>query len=229
MTTSTTEAPGSERPNTLAITAAVLGGLGAVCALSVVWFFVAVPLGIAAIACALVDRRHRRNADEPTSGISTVGLVLGVAVLPMALGAFLVIPRVEHVAERAARALQGGVQADLHSLERTTNHNVDSLDSTLTELVNETDRTLSRDAQELERSTSEDLASLEQQLNSSLEEFDRTTTKELEELETSLRRDVELEDNRAASVQTDLRADVDALIAEINELRQLYEAQRSEK
>lgn len=212
-------------PNgTLALTAAVLGGLGAVCALSVVWFFAAIPLGLAAVACALVDRRRRRaiGQDRPASA-ATVGLVLGVAVLPMALGAFLLIPRAEHVAERAASALQGGVREDLDSLERTTTRNVDSLDDTLTELVKETDRGFTDQLRALERSTAEDMRGMERTVRSSVDEADRANAAELERLEASLLEDVQLADARAASMESEMRGEIDQLIAEINQLEALYE------
>ena len=217
------------QPSSLALTSVVLGVLGAVCALSVVWFVVAVPLAVAAIICALVDRGRRRSRGTTgPAAAATVGLVLGVAVLPMAAGAFVMIPRIEGIAERSAAAVQGGVQDDLHSLERTTTHNVDSLDHTLTELVNETDKGFKDSIHSVERTTTENMHDMERSIRSTVEQADKASAAELEQLEASLREDLRIADARAASIESDLRAEINRLLAEVDQLQSLYEQARND-
>ncbi|CAN5702706.1 hypothetical protein BH10ACT3_BH10ACT3_02920 [soil metagenome] len=204
----------------LAITAVILGGLGTVMALGVVWFFLALLFGIIAATCALVDRnRGKKATGVPTGGATTIGLVLGLACIPLALGALLIIPRAENLAKDSAADLQGDVQVDLDGLEKTATDNVDRLDRTLRELVKENDRQWQRDLDELDRSSSAELKRVEDEMKALLDEFEQSTKEELDRMEASFKADTAAADGRAASAERDLEAEIQTINADIAALR----------
>lgn len=208
------------RATPLATTAAAIAVLAVVCGLTLVWFFAAIPFGIFAIVCAVVDRRRHRAADDglQASTASTVALALGIAVLPLAASTLVLVPRLESTAQRAAGAMQSGIERDLESLEHTTTKNVDSLDSTLTGLVTDTNNQWTTNLQELEKVTTDNMTSLESELRVIVDEINRSASVELQRLEESVTADVEIADARAASIQAQFDAQLQLLLARIDQL-----------
>jgi hypothetical protein len=208
----------------LAITAVVLGALGTLMALGVVWFFMALPFGIAAAVCALVDRRRsKRRTGAAAGGVTTVGLVLGLACIPLSFGALLIIPQVGKVAENAADTVQGDVATDLDGVEQTTTDNVNRLDATLREIVRKNDEAIRKDLDQLERSTAESLARSERQLRELLAQFEQTTRSELDRLEAAASVDVGRYDQRIAALEAYAKTEVDALRRELADLRRIID------
>jgi len=245
MTTSTTEVrperatkapraavarPERARATSLATAAAAIAVLAVVCGLTVVWFFAAVPFGLFAVACAVVDRRRHRRAGDGTqaSAASTVALTLGLAVLPLAASTFVLVPRVESVATRAAGAMQGGIERDLESLEHTTTKNVNALNSTLTGLVTVTNDQWTENLQELEHVTTDNMTSLEHELRAIVDQISRTASVELQRLEAAVAEDVKIVDQRAASIQAGLEEQIRQLLLRLDHLEREARAARDE-
>ncbi|UDY34143.1 hypothetical protein [Dermatobacter hominis] len=204
----------------LAITAVVLGALGTVMALGVVWFFLALPFGVVASVCALVDRwRTKRATGTAAGGVTTVGLVLGLACIPLSLGALLIIPRVEDLTKDSAAALQSDVQEDLDGVEQTATDNVERLDRTLRELVRSDKDSWSRDFARLEKDMQESLKLTDSQLRELLAQLERSTKADLERLEASAAKDVGEVDARIASLEAYVRSEVARLDREVDELQ----------
>ncbi|MDQ2677323.1 MAG: hypothetical protein M3Y51_01165 [Actinomycetota bacterium] len=230
--TSTTTAvrPERARATPLATTAVAIAVLAVVCGLTVVWFFAAIPFGIFAVVCAVVDRRRHHRADDQSqhSTASTVALTLGLAVLPLAASTMLLVPRVEAVATRAAGAMQGGVEKDLESLEHTTTKNVDALNSTLTGLVTITNDRWTDNLKELEHVTTDNMTSLEREMRAIVDEISRTASVELERLEAAVAEDVKIADQRAASIQAQLQEQIEVLLTRLDQLEREARAARAE-
>ena len=219
------EPPRRRAATPLAITSVVLGSLGTLMALGVVWFFLALPFGLVAVVCALVDRRAtKRETGRSGGGLTTVGLVLGCACIPLALGALVIIPRVESLTRDSAAGLQSGVQEDLDGIEQTASQNIDKLDRTLRELVKSDNEAWSTDFDKLEKSMDEGLSRTERQLKDLLDQLERSTRGELTRLEDSARRDVADVDTRIAAVEELARSEIERLERELAELRALVEA-----
>lgn len=205
----------------LAVTAVVLGALGTAMALSVVWFFLALPFGIAAAVCATVDRvRTKRRTGVPAGGLTTVGLVLGIVCVPLSVGAMLIIPQAGKLAEKSAATVQGDVRSDLDSVEKTTTDNVDQVDSTLRELVAANDASIATDFARLERETKESLAQADTRQREMIGVFDRSAGSDLARLEASARSDVKAVDGRLSSTEIVLRQEIAVLRQELDENRQ---------
>ncbi len=216
------------RPATpLAVTSVVLGALATAMALGVVWFFLALPFGIAAATCALVDRRRTRRATgTPAGGVTTIGLVLGLSSIPLALGALLIIPQVETLTRDSAAALQSDVQVDLDGVERTATDNVDRLDRTLRDLVRSDNEGWSKEFAALGEETGVELKRTEDELRALLEEFERTIRDDMDRLERSVRSDVQSADGRAAAVEADLRAEIVRINEDVAQLRAFVDSIR---
>ncbi len=208
------------RATPLAITAVAIAVLAIVCGLTVVWFFAAIPFGIFAVVCATADRiRHRRAHDgTQASAASTVALTLGLAVLPLAASTFVLIPRVESVAQRAAGAMQSGVERDLESLEHTTTKNVNALNSTLTGLVTVTNDQWTENLHELEHVTTDNMRSLEHEMRAIVDQISQTASEELQRLEAAVAEDVKIADQRAASIQATLETQIRQLLDRLAQL-----------
>lgn len=218
------------RATPLATAAAAIAVLAVVCGLTVVWFFAAVPFGLFAVACAVWDRgRHTRAHDgTQVSTASTVALTLGLAVLPLAASTFVLVPRVESVAQRAAGAMQSGVERDLESLEHTTTKNVNALNSTLTGLVTVTNDQWTENLKELEQVTTTNMTSLEHEMRMIVQEVTRTASVELQRLEAAVAEDVRIADQRAASIQAQLEEQIRLLIHRLEQLEREARAARGE-
>ncbi len=221
-----TELPPSERPvapaGGMAIAALVLGTMGAVLGATLVWFFLALPLGLAAIACGTVERRRtRRRTGGPAGGIVTAGMVLGGISILLSLAGLAVIPRVEGAAERLIDTTQGDVRSDLEELEDAFGATVDRLDRTLTDNVETSTNSLERDFEGLERSSAEELTQLEDRVSEIIESVERTTGEDLSSIETALAEDL-------ASLEAAVREDVAAVTERVDELeRQLTDVRAS--
>ena len=221
MTTTTAAVrPERARATPLATTAVAIAVLAVVCGLTVVWFFAAIPFGIFAVVCAVVDRRRHRRADGETqhSTASTVALTLGLAVLPLAASTMVLVPRVEAVAQRAAGAMQGGVERDLESLEHTTTKNVNALNSTLTGLVTMTNDQWTDNLRELEHVTTDNMTSLEHEMRAIVDQISGTASVELQRLEAAVAENVKVADHRAASIQAQLQEQIQTLLDRLEHL-----------
>lgn len=218
--------PPSEQPvapaGGLAIAALVLGTMGAVLGATLVWFFLALPLGIAAIVCGGLERRHtRRRTGGSAGGIVTAGMVLGGISILLSLAGLAVIPRVEGAAERLIDTTQGDVRSDLEELEAAFGETVDRLDQTLTDNVETSTDSLERDFEGLERSSAEELTQLEDRVSAIIESVERTTGEDLSSIETALAEDL-------ASLETAVRQDITAVTDRVDELeRQLAQVRTS--
>lgn len=150
-------AAGAQTPSAgvLAVISLSLGAVGAALGATLVWFFLALPLGLLAVATGVADRRRRAAQGlDPTSASSTGGMSLGVVAMLLAIGGLLVVPRVEGTVNRMFDGLQGGVQEDLGIIEQGLNRNVDALDATLTRNVDVTTQSIQQNFDQLERLSS---------------------------------------------------------------------------
>ncbi len=214
----------------LAVAALVLGVTAALLGATLVWFFLALPLGGAAIVCALVERRHtRRTTGETAGGIVTAAMVLGSIAIVLSLGGLLVIPRIQGSVEETIDMTQTDVSKDLRSVEKSFNQSVDDLDTTLSNNVDESTQSLESDFASLEESSSEELSQVEERLRaivkelerstgSDLVELERATTAELDGFEASLREDLSTAEARAGDVERRLTAEITAIEARLAEL-----------
>jgi hypothetical protein len=132
----------------LALVALVLGIAGTVLGVTVVWFFAAIPLGLAACVTGWLALRRPQTEHHRTRAV--LGLVLGlVALLLGVLGAIVVPP----LLERADTALSNA--------ETDVNANIRQVDSSVSSDVDRLDRTMSRDLDRLERKNKDDLLQFE--------------------------------------------------------------------
>lgn len=204
----------------LAVTSVVLGVLATLMALGVVWFFLALPFGLVAAGCAIADRaRTRRDDGVAAGGPTTIGLVLGLASIPLALGALWVIPRVETLASDAVADVQSDVQTDLTSLEETTTANVERLDRTLREVVRENDDSWHDDFAMFDKQTKGSLDQTEKELREIIDGLERSTGADLSRLEGAARADVARIEARIAALEGEARAKWEQLGADVQALR----------
>lgn len=196
------------------------GVVGVLLGATLVWFFLALPLGLAALACGALERRStRRRFGRPAGGVVTAGLVLGSVSILVSVGGLLVIPRVEGFVERTIALTQRDVSTDLESLERSFGDSVDSLDETLTKNVDTSTRSLRRDFEGLEQSSAATLERLERELNATVASVEDATARDLERLEASVSDDLRsLEQTTDADMAAAL-ARIDRLERELAELR----------
>lgn len=142
----------------LAVISLSLGAVAAALGATLVWFFLALPLGVFAVVAGVVDRRRRRAQGlDPTTAASTGGMSLGVVAMLLAVGGLLVVPRVEGTVNRMFDGLQGGVQEDLGIIEQGLSRNVDALDATLTRNVDVTTQSIQQNFDQLESLSSNEI------------------------------------------------------------------------
>lgn len=221
--------PPRERPvepaNALAVVSLTLGGLAVALGVTLVWFFLALPFGLIAVACALAERRRTKHrTGRRAGGIVTAGLVLGLASIPIALGGLVVIPRAQDFVGESVRDANGVVAEDLDSLERSFRRNVDALDRTLSENVDQSTQSLSEDFSQLESSSQAELDEAVQALRQIISELERTTQADLTQLEESVSADIEEERRIIAQIDGELRTALGDSRAEVERLKARVEA-----
>lgn len=231
---STRELPPRERPTepatSLAVASLVLGACAVALGVTLVWCFLALPLALGAIGCAIAERRRsRRRTGTTAGGIVTAGLVLGCIAVPLSFGGLVVIPQLRGAVHETIDLTQDDVSDDLTSIERSFNSSVDDLDRTLSDNVDQSTASLADDFDGLERSSREELRSVEDRLSAIISELERTTSTDLDRLETaadtdlttlesSLRDDVTVLSRRVEEVESRLAAEQGALEARIRAL-----------
>lgn len=192
-------APRMPSAGVLAVISLSVGAVGAALGATLVWFFLALPLGLLAVATGIADRRRRAAQGlDPTSAASTGGMSLGVVAMLLAVGGLLVVPRVEGTVNRMFDGLQGGVQEDLGIVERGMNRNVDALDATLTRNVDVTTQSLQQNFDRLEQLSSGEIdragdrvdqvvANLSDATGTNVDKVNSQLSKELATLQKTLR------------------------------------------
>ena len=192
---------------------------------TLVWFFLALPFGLVAVGCALVDRRRTRaRTGRPAGGIVTAGLVLGLAAVPLSLGGLVVLPRAHDFVGDSVTDANGVVSGDLDQVERSFHQQVDDLDRTLTRNVDASTRSLSSDFDQLETDSQREIAASEARLNALLAQLQKDAKSDTSTLEKSLRADLATEQLVIQRIETDLRNDLANTKAEVAELRARLDA-----
>ena len=217
--------PPSERPvapaGGLAIASLVLGTMGAVLGATLIWFFLALPLGLAAVVCGILERRRtRRRTGGSAGGIVTAGMVLGGISILLSLAGLAVIPRIEGAAQRLIGITQDDVRTDLEELEASFGATVDRLDETLTNNVETSTDSLERDFEGLERSSDQELTQLEDRVTAIVESVERTTGEDLSSIEAALTEDL-------ASLEAAVDSDVRAVTGRVDEFERQVAALRA--
>ena len=135
----------------LPLVALVLGVAGVGLGVTVIWFFAAIPIGIASVAVGVIARRRVVPYRDPRAASrATIGTALGcVAILLGVTGAYF-LPRVMDRTDRFVGSVQDNV-----------NGNVDLVNNGLSRDVNKLDRTLSHDLHRFELQNRDDLTGLE--------------------------------------------------------------------
>lgn len=207
----------------LAVTALVLGATSVVLGVTLIWFFLALPMGLCAIVAAVVERRRtRERTGRAAGGVVTAGLVLGCISIPLSLGGLIVIPQMRGAVQETIGMTQEDVSKDLTSVERSFNQSVDDLDKTLSDNVDQSTASLESDFEGLEKSSKEELRQVEERLSAIVEELERTTgadlsefeaaaATELDELESALRNDLAAANSRVSDVEARLAAEQELL------------------
>jgi NADH:ubiquinone oxidoreductase subunit K len=104
----------------LAVAALVLGIIGALCSLSGLFFFVGIPLALAAVILGAIARKRAIVAAQPT-GVATAGLAVGVVgvVVGLTMYAACVYGNRAAVRELERRARDPKVQKENRQFEET--------------------------------------------------------------------------------------------------------------
>lgn len=218
------------RPSPLSLTALTLAGTGALLGITLLWAFVALPVSIAAVVCALLARRPARRVGLPAHPVETVAVTLGMVAVVLSLSSLLAVPLLRN----ELVDVNDGVQEDLRSVERSFRGSVDALDRTMTRNVDVSARSLRRDFDSLERNSKEELAQVESQLRALLDQvqadvrtdLENVTTNsraELGELERSLREDDRAYVEQLRSLQDSVRSEAARMQAQIDRIEEILE------
>jgi methyl-accepting chemotaxis protein len=114
--------PSDGRTSQLPLVAIVLAGISIVLGCTVIWGFLALPLGIAAIVVGLLARSQARKSGVATPQLAVVALILGpigvalsvlVVVLLLVLGPFL-----HNTVSQTTSPIQSSIQSDINQINK---------------------------------------------------------------------------------------------------------------
>ena len=111
-------APPVTAPSTsggLAIAAFVCGLLGVVAGLSIIGFFIALPLGVCGVVFGLIVRSRVRQGASPRNGLATAGTVLGAIGVGLGLLGVAIIGSVFDHAHKSLTVNPGDFQVNIDS------------------------------------------------------------------------------------------------------------------
>jgi hypothetical protein len=148
-------------PGALPLVALVLGVAGVVLGITVLWYFAAIPVGLAAVVVGTVALRRCEPFDHRNRGRSTIGGVLGGIAVVLGISAAVFLPRMIHRADNFFSTLQGDV-----------NDNVALVTDSVQQDVNRIDRNVNRDLRRLERSNQQDVSELNAQSRETVRHFE---------------------------------------------------------
>lgn len=186
--------PAEPGPAVLPLVALVLGVAGCALGLSVIWFFAAIPTGIAAVVVGVVARRRVSAAsdmDPRSRSRAVIGAVLGLVAIVLGISGAVYLPRALDRADRFIGSVQDDVNENVALVNDGTQRNVDQLDRTLTRDLKRFEDQNKADVTGLEQRTSAALATLESRMSRDLKIATDDSKAELVALEASLRADIQ--------------------------------------
>jgi hypothetical protein len=183
----------------LPLVALVLGAAGVVLGVTVVWFFAAIPIGIAAVVTGMVARRRIGSYnDVRAASRATIATALGCVAILLGVTGAIFLPRVMDRADRFLGTIQQNVNNDVGLVNNSLNRDVDRLDLTLSRDLRRFERDNHRDLRDLEDRTAATLKALEDRMKGDVTAASAAARRDLTALETALRADL-------ATAQRDLR------------------------
>jgi hypothetical protein len=203
----------------LPLVALVLGVAGTALGVSIVWYFAAVPVGIAALAVGVFAHRRvskDRTADARARSRSVIGAVLGLVAILLGISGAIYLPRVMDRADRFIGSVQDDVNENVRLVNNGTERNVDRLDRTLTRDLLRFENQNKADVTGLEQRTSAALATLEERMSTDLKSATANSKAELTALEASLRADIQALEAALRTSEANFEGRVSALETRIS-------------
>lgn len=220
---STSEAGGVAEPGhaPLPLVALVLGAAGVVLGVTVIWFFAAIPIGIAAVIVGVWARGRVASYRDPRAASrATIAIALGcVAILLGVTGAFF-LPRVMERADRFLGSIQQDVNDDVGLVNNGLSADVNRLDRTLSRDLRRFERDNHRDLRDLEDRTAATLKALEDRMKGDVDAASVAAKRDLTALEVALRADLATAQTDMRSADSSLHDSVAALEARITRIEQ---------
>lgn len=173
----------------LALVALVLGIAGTVLGITVLWFFAAIPIGLAAVVVGVLALRRPQTERHRTRAV--LGTVLGCVALVLGVLGAIFVPPLLHRANVA-----------LSNVEQDLTSDIDRIDDSLARDVDRIDTTVSRDLRRLERENKEDLLQFEQAAAAALDKLEQQVAKIEKDLTAQERADIT---RLEQALRTDLR------------------------
>ena len=98
----------------LPLVALVLGAAGVVLGVTLIWFFAAIPIGIAAVVFGVVARRRVASYHDPRAASrATIATALGCVAILLGVTGAIFLPRVMDRADRFLASIQQDVNDDV--------------------------------------------------------------------------------------------------------------------
>lgn len=177
----------------VALVAYVLGIAAVVLGMTVIWYFAAIPIGIAAVVVGAFALRSPRTAgDHRARTRATIGAVLGLVAVVLGVCAWYFLPRVVD-----------DVSSFFSDAQRDVNHNVDTVNQGLKSDVRSLDQTVTADLRRLEDQNRLDLDTLERRTADSLSQLETRMTAAVDSARGSAKQDLAALD---ASIRQDIRS-----------------------
>jgi hypothetical protein len=226
-TVATRSATSSERAEArhvpLALVAFVLGIAAVTLAVTVIWYFAAIPIGAAAVVTGIVALRRGDDdaADTRARGRATTGAVLGLVAMVLGVSAAYFLPRVMDRVDTFFNGLQRDVNQNVIEVNRGLRGDVDRIDRTVTRDLKRLEDSNRADLADLERRNAEALSQLESRLNAAVDKATSSEKQDLATLEASLRADIRSIEASLHSTETSFSAQASAFEARIARIEKL--------
>jgi hypothetical protein len=210
---------GQQPVRSLPLVALVLGIAGVALGLTAIWFFAAIPTGVAAVVVgALALLRLRGQVDPRARSRAVIGTVLGAIAILLGIMGAIYLPQVMDRMDRFLDSVQADVNDDVALINSGLQRDVDQLDRTLTRDLRRFEDQNRRDLDQLEERSTRALEELEQRLGADVGELSSAAHQDLTELEQRLRADLATLDAALRGTESSLRADLASLTARVERL-----------
>jgi hypothetical protein len=146
----------------LSLFALALGLAGTVLGVTVVWFFAAIPLGVAAVVTGCLALKRPQIGNHRSRAV--LGTVLGVVAMLLGVLSAILLPLVLHRADVALTGARDDITAQIDRVDSSLTGDVDRLDGTISRELRQLERQNHRELTQFERTSAAGLRRLERRL-----------------------------------------------------------------
>jgi hypothetical protein len=200
----------------LAFFSVALGAAGALLGVTVIWFFAAIPVGIAAVVTGMLALGRRHLGGYRSRAV--LGTVLGIVAIVLGSLSAVFLPIAARELDAAATRVRDDVTGQIDKVDRSIAGDVDRMNTTVSRELREFSRQNRRALRELEGTSNSQLRRLERRLAASEKNLPAQQRIDLDRVARDLRRELAAVDKVTRGADAATQATIAAIVTRVQAL-----------